>query len=216
MIVYLAHNLVTHKNYVGQTVRTLQQRIGSHLRTKRVLHLYNAIRKYGTNNFQWIILRECNSIDEMNFWEEFYIKLFSSTNREFGYNISKGGFNHRLSDESKDKLRRQKIGIKRDVETIRKIVASKKGKYTGKLNPFYGKHHSEETKQKLAEKFRGIKRDKNIVDKQRETLRKKFRENPEKFQQLYNASIKPKSEATKMKMSEARKKYWDKKKAING
>lgn len=36
-------------------------------------------------------------------------------------------------------------------EAKRKLSEKLKGKYTGKNNPFYGKHHTEETKQKISE-----------------------------------------------------------------
>lgn len=41
-------------------------------------------------------------------------------------------------------------GIPKSEEAKRKMSESRKGKYTGVDNPFYGKHHSEKTKDKLS------------------------------------------------------------------
>ena len=43
------------------------------------------------------------------------------------------------------------IGRKASQETKQYLSKIRKGKYTGKDNPFFGKHHSEEVKQKLRE-----------------------------------------------------------------
>jgi len=48
-------------------------------------------------------------------------------------------------------------GRKHSEETKQKISENRKGKLTGKDNPFYGKHHSEEAKRKNAEAHTGEK-----------------------------------------------------------
>ena len=44
-------------------------------------------------------------MDEANYWEQYYINYYDSTNRNKGYNISPGGKNNVCSEEGKQKLR---------------------------------------------------------------------------------------------------------------
>lgn len=240
MIVYLAHNLINHKNYVGQTTQSLPKRRKAHIYANNNSLIHKSIKKYGKENFEWIILKNCDSKEEMDLWEQIYIKFLSATNRQFGYNISIGGgvswnlgkhyklyndeqkeYFRRLSTgrivspETREKIRLSKLGVKRDPVLMKSIFAKRRS-YAGDKNPFYKKQHSKETKKILAQKTKDKGRTVSSIEKQRITLQNQFRENPNKFQQLYNAAIRPKSEETKKKMSEARKKYWDKKKAANG
>ena len=53
---------------------------------------------------------------------------------------------HKHSEETKKKLSKPK-----SAEHKKKLSEAKKGKYLGKGNPFYGKHHSDELKKKLSE-----------------------------------------------------------------
>ena len=48
-------------------------------------------------------------------------------------------------------------GIPKSEEAKRKMSESRKGKYTGENNSFYGKHHSEKTKEKLSKIHQGKK-----------------------------------------------------------
>ena len=58
---------------------------------------------------------------------------------------------HKVSDETKEKLRKSSTGRKHSEESKRKIHDA----LLGEKNPFYGKHHTEETKKKLSEKRKG-------------------------------------------------------------
>lgn len=55
----------------------------------------------------------------------------------------------KLSEDTKQKLRIANTGKVLSSEHRRKISESRKGKYTGEVNPFYGKHHTEESKKKI-------------------------------------------------------------------
>jgi hypothetical protein len=61
----------------------------------------------------------------------------------------------RLSEETKQKIRTALIGRSYSEETRRKISESKRGRFTGESNPFFGKHHSEETKHRISELNKG-------------------------------------------------------------
>jgi group I intron endonuclease len=93
MQVYLVTNKANTMQYVGQTVRTLEQRWGSHvsgaLRGKGH-YLAHAIKSYGPEQFTVETLHVCESKEEMDFVEIFYIELLK-TRRPAGYNLTAGG-----------------------------------------------------------------------------------------------------------------------------
>ncbi len=67
-------------------------------------------------------------------------------------NISKGGKGFGSipkSEEHKRKIALTKIGIKRPIDVVERMKATKRGKLTGIDNPFYGKTHSAETVKRL-------------------------------------------------------------------
>ena len=141
--VYIHMNTINNKAYIGQTIYGND----THLRWKNNGCGYlkrnsegkftqpafaNAIQKYGWDNFEHIIWANGLTLQEANYIEKLLIKLFDTTNPKYGYNLRSGGENSTLSDETK-----------------KKISKSRKGKYMGKNNPWYGKHPTEETRQKM-------------------------------------------------------------------
>ena len=71
-------------------------------------HLSHAIRKYGWDNFQQEILIEDVPEEDLNNLEMSYIKIFDTTNRKKGYNLTAGGegtTGWKISDEHKEKIR---------------------------------------------------------------------------------------------------------------
>lgn len=107
-IIYRIMNLINNKVYIGQTINTFNIRYGKNKKegvaAERVLevyekseqknrHLYNSLKKYGTDNFKVEILKRGLTVDELNYWEEFYIALYNSTDNRYGYNYKKGGEN---------------------------------------------------------------------------------------------------------------------------
>ena len=111
MIVYKMTNLINNKVYIGQTIRTFNKRYnGAGIGAERVLryfeinkdnkkneHLNNALIKYGTNNFKVEILCQCNTIEELNEKEKYYIDLYEARDYKKGYNCEEGGDNKRKS-----------------------------------------------------------------------------------------------------------------------
>ena len=133
MIIYTFKNKVNDKVYVGQTCRTFKERMGEHLRHKNTT-LGKALAKYGIDNFEYKIIDEAKTIEELNEKEIFWIEKLNSIT-PYGYNLCKGGnntlgYNHK--EESKEKMR-----------------LSKKGTFKGEDNPFFGKKHTLETRQKM-------------------------------------------------------------------
>lgn len=102
MIIYKITNKINGKIYIGQTVQKLSRRWKDH-RTKNKSAISKAINKYGVDNFEISVICKCDSIEQMNYREEKYIKLFKTRFPE-GYNIGFGGGNKRTSNETKTKL----------------------------------------------------------------------------------------------------------------
>lgn len=172
-VIYKITNLINGKRYIGQTSKLyINDRWCEHknnARNGKSSYLYNAIRKYGEDNFEFKVILKNIPIDKLNFYEQLLIKKFN-TKTPNGYNLTDGGGGTR-GFVPWDK------GIKRSREDIEKMKAyftsevrekmSKRvsgtnnpmygryGKYNpsygksryGNDNPFYGKHHSEQTKE---------------------------------------------------------------------
>jgi len=92
-IIYKCTNLVNGKVYIGQTVRSLKERIKDHIQSsknpKSVFHY--AIKKYG-DNFSWDIIDSAIDKEELDYKEKYWInqyKSYASTHK--GYNVHEGG-----------------------------------------------------------------------------------------------------------------------------
>lgn len=68
--VYVHINKINRKRYVGQTGKNVNKRWGPNgNRYKGSVVFYSAIKKYGWNNFEHVILKDLCTICEANFWE---------------------------------------------------------------------------------------------------------------------------------------------------
>ena len=96
-------------------------------RKGKITRLYCAFRKYGLENFSMTTLAESASGEQINDLEKIWILLLGSSNKEVGYNLTRGGdggntFGGRKHKEESILLMQQKAT---------------------------GKHNSEATKEKL-------------------------------------------------------------------
>lgn len=140
MIVYKVVNKSTGKAYVGQTCRTLGERMKEHVQSGR-LPFDDVLRELGPESFEISVIDEAETAEELNEKERFWIDRLGTLYPN-GYNVRPGGGNRsgwHHTEASKEKMR-----------------AMKSGKGTGRDNPFYGKHHSEETKKKFSERRKGL------------------------------------------------------------
>ena len=92
-----------------------------------------AIKKYGKQNFKNEILEECNSPEELDNRERYYINKYKSNDISIGYNISNGGQKRfftglKHSDESKRKMSEAAKHIKHLPTTNNRKWVNKDGK----------------------------------------------------------------------------------------
>lgn len=161
--IYKTTNLVNNKIYIGQkkSNKFLEESyLGSGTR------LHSAIQHYGKDKFRVELIEWCNTKEELDEKEIFWIAYYNSRNTEIGYNIAIGG-NTRVwnkgkhlseehkrkisksekgkkhTDEAKDKMRKAKQNI--SYETREKMSIAKRGENHWN----YGRQLSEETKEKI-------------------------------------------------------------------
>lgn len=136
--IYGIRNKINDKIYIGKTGMNFGDRWDSH---RSLLnnnkhdnpYLQNAWNKYGEENFEFIVIEDCD-IDDLNERETYWIKYYKE--KSLAYNIHDGGdggynLGKHLSEETK-----QKIGEKNRINML-------------------GKTHSEETKKKMRDAHLG-------------------------------------------------------------
>lgn len=120
--VYCFINIKNNKLYIGETVKSnYEERFSEHRnKAERGVdnYFYRAIRKYGWNCFNKVILFQTEVLDNteenkqylndiVNKKEVFYIKKYRTTDHNFGYNLTDGGdgiVGYKHSEETRKKL----------------------------------------------------------------------------------------------------------------
>lgn len=168
------HTSPSGKIYIGITKQKPEYRWRDGKGYKNNIHFYNAIKKYGWDNFSHEVLFTSLTQDEAERIEKELVREYRCTDIRKGYNVAEGG--HALSPES-----RKKIGDTRRARNIRpwnegghfsdearaKMSRSRKGRPThpwtdeqkervrqsklGAKNPNYGKPMDPELKARLIE-----------------------------------------------------------------
>jgi group I intron endonuclease len=199
-IVYKAVNLCYNKSYVGKTTQPLNERKLAHKRnTKRIdkfkkISFYNAIRKYGFENFRWEVLKECDSKEMLGLMETFMIMVHHSHWTENGYNMTWGG-------DGGEKGNHFNKGIKHTDEW-KKLMSEK---FSGAGHPLFGKHHSESSKNKMSLAKIGKKHSEETKIKQSESHIGLIKTETHKLNLSKSLKGKPKSVEHCKKISEAKK-----------
>lgn len=125
--------------YIGVTSRPVEQRWGkngSQYTKNRNPCFYNAIIKYGWDNFEHkILFSDLSEIDAKSKEKELILKYHTCV-----YDENKNGYNMTFGGDGMQ-------GYKPSKETLQKMSES----HTGKNNSFYGKHHSDIQKKKWSE-----------------------------------------------------------------
>ena len=194
--IYMYINKINNHKYIGQT-KDFNKRHYQHVyhsnnekRTREYyLPFHRAIRKYGIENFEVIILKEnINTQCLLNFWESYYIEKYNCLSKE-NYNVASGGSNgNNFAGKTEEEMKeiKNKIGEKskgriHSEETKAKMSESRKGKN----NHFYGKHHNKDTKDKISKIHKGKKRTKEDKEKQSKSITGKNNHNAKRVIQ-YN------------------------------
>lgn len=166
--IYLLHNLVNGKQYVGSSI-DLKRRLYSYYSPSKLIdgrYISNSIMKYGHNNFTVLILELVEPSDHIKTdllsREQYYIDLLKpilNLNPTAGSSL---GFKH--SDETKALLASLRKGKSLSEETKQLlselfsspgpvgpggVSAGRSPGRSGELNPFWGKTHNLDTLTKM-------------------------------------------------------------------
>lgn len=192
MIIYKAINKYNDKVYIGQTIYSLEDRKRGHFeRYKGETHtkFYDALRKYGWDNFNWSVIDTAKNLIELNKKEIYWINFYGSVNN--GYNMAPGGDNNCMFEKE---IAQKHDEIMRS-ENVRIKISNSMKKYIS-INGFSKAH-----RQKLSEKAKGNTKFKGrtLNDEHREKLFKARNEVMSNFKH---------TEETKNKISITSKKNW--------
>ena len=130
-IVYIHKNKINNKVYIGITCQKPNHRWGTGSGYKKQVKFYNAICKYGWDNFEHLILFENLSFEEAKKKEIKMIKKYNSFSKKYGYNSTKGGEGSNgvpCSEEKKIKISKANKGHKFSNETKKLMSKLKIGK----------------------------------------------------------------------------------------
>jgi group I intron endonuclease len=159
MYIYKIINLKSKKIYIGQTteINPLERWYGHKSDAKRGKSsaLYDAIRKYGPEMFSFEVILKVDSLDQLNLLEQ---KLITELNSLVpnGYNLKPGGNNHKMSQQTKDKISKSKKGIKNP-----KISLKLKGIPTSRKPWNKGKKYKRPNKPGFISPILGMKKSEN-------------------------------------------------------
>lgn len=110
MYIYKITNKINGKVYIGQTIKSIEERWKQHCSKNSLCKaLQSALIKYGMDNFSIECVEECYSIDQLNIREIFWINFYNSFYE--GYNLTSGGNNFLRSDITKQKMRKPKTKL---------------------------------------------------------------------------------------------------------
>lgn len=150
--IYIITNKLNGKQYVGKTVKSIEERFKEHCRGYLDNHTYIdcAIHCYGEENFSVELIRTCED-SEWKYWESKCIEDYHTHWTCGGYNLSRGGDNNPMDDE--EVRRRHKIAVNRPerLEAIRKKSL--------------GRKHTIESQAKMSEIQKKIYSDPDLVRK---------------------------------------------------
>lgn len=162
--------------YIGQTTKAVEKRFKEH--TKADTRIGYAIRAHGKDMFVVVVLKVCNSKDELDYWERRLIKS-RDTKHPNGYNLTDGGDGsvgleltpeHRakisaalkgrkLPPEQRARLSELRSGKPLPIETIEKMSAAQRGEKSHN----YGKPLAPKISSKISEANRGYSVFKNLL-----------------------------------------------------
>ena len=149
MVIYKAENKINGMIYIGKTIKKLKYRINAHFSSKKINGYFpRAIRKYGVDAFNIIVIDTAQTNEELLEKEKLWIKHYDCRSPK-GYNLTDGGeglLGLKHKDETKIKIGNKHRGKVYSQETRKKISIANTGKKA-----------SIETKIKMGNAHRGTK-----------------------------------------------------------
>ena len=150
-LVYIHTNQINGKKYVGIThhINNPNKRWRNGLGYKKYIgnqtgHFYNAIKKYGWDNFDHEIIETNLTREQASTLEIQLIEKYMCCEHEYGYNSHEGGSGgFPLSDQAKRKISLANSGERNGMYSI------------GERHPMYGKHHTLAARQKISQSNKG-------------------------------------------------------------
>lgn len=138
--IYIHLNRINGKKYIGITCKKPEIRWANGLGYKKQ-PFWNAITKYGWDNFEHIIIKDNLPEPCAKTLEKILIHKYNTRNPKYGYNATDGGdgtLGIVFTQERKDKIRAKCIGRHPSEETRKKMSNSHKGKDLSYLNNSFG------------------------------------------------------------------------------
>lgn len=126
-LVYMYTNNINNKKYIGVTTNVKKRAGGRGGYYRGSPRFYNAIQKYGWENFSVAIIREGLSKKEASIIEKDLISKFKTMDKTYGYNLQRGGFPETFEKYSEDRNKRISTTLKkqRSSEEYRQAMANR-------------------------------------------------------------------------------------------
>lgn len=161
--IYMTTNQLNGKRYIGQ------KRSDKFLGTKYLgsgVYLNNAINKYGREHFTVEIIEECNSDEELDQREIYWIKFYDAVESNEFYNLQVGGTSgnkrgSHLSDVARAKIRKalnDPDNIRRRSISLSKALRGKKKsrhEVEARIKALTGQKRTEEQKKRISDAHKG-------------------------------------------------------------
>ena len=130
--IYCIENTINHKRYIGQSKNIYSRWYAHKTKLRHQRHsselMQNDWDAYGEDRFSFYIIEIIEDAELRDKAEIYYIDLYKTTNKNYGYNKETGGIVRSfVSEESRRKISENHADV------------------SGNKNPFYGKKHSKES-----------------------------------------------------------------------
>ena len=129
--IYKIRNCINGKIYVDQSI-DIKNRFKQHkyiCKKNKYNHpLYNAFKKYGIDNFEFIIVEIVDDIFLLDLREQYWLNHYQSCDRDYGYNIALGAKGVIHTEETKQKIANSHKGSKYSEEAKLNMAVAQKGK----------------------------------------------------------------------------------------
>lgn len=172
--IYIHTNKIDNKKYVGKTSQKPKYRWNNGKGYKKAPEFWEAIQKYGWNNFNHEIVYETKSKEEADLQEKEFIKKYNTQNEKYGYNIMSGGSYCFMNEKHKQLCSKRSSGEKNPMYGKKRPDTSEFNKKTKT-----GVKQSEEHIKKRVEKNKGQKRTSEQRLRMKEAAIKRWKQSKE-------------------------------------